>query len=83
MSNDGIIISDSEPTSLDKVTWLKILPDGSREWYERTGESWALVKTESAPALANHTHADLTGEFEGTFKKIKIENGIVTDFELE
>ena len=25
----------------------------------------------------------LTGEFEGTFKKIKIENGIITELELE
>lgn len=83
MSNDGIIISDSEPTSLNKVTWLKILPDGSREWYEQSGTGWSLVKTEAAPASANHTHADLTGEFEGTFKKIKIVNGIVTEFELE
>ncbi len=25
----------------------------------------------------------ITGEYEGTFKKIKIENGIITEFELE
>ena len=25
----------------------------------------------------------VTGEFEGTFKKVKIENGIITEFELE
>jgi hypothetical protein len=25
----------------------------------------------------------LTGEFEGTFKKIKIENGLITEFEVE
>lgn len=25
----------------------------------------------------------LTGEYEGTFKKIKVVNGIITDFELE
>ncbi len=27
--------------------------------------------------------AGLTGEYEGTFKKIKIENGLITEFELE
>ena len=25
----------------------------------------------------------VTGEFEGTFKKVKIKNGIITEFELE
>jgi len=25
----------------------------------------------------------VTGEFEGTFKKIKIENGLITEFELD
>jgi hypothetical protein len=25
----------------------------------------------------------LTGEYEGTFKKIKIENGLITEFELQ
>ena len=99
MANDGIVISDSEPTVTGKVTWLKILPDGSREWREMVDGSWSLVKSESAPASADHshpTHGDidftgdikvggvegLTGEYEGTFKKIKVVNGIVTEFEL-
>jgi hypothetical protein len=25
----------------------------------------------------------LTGEYEGTFKKVKIENGLITEFEVE
>ena len=84
MGNDGIVISESEPTTnVGKFTWLQILPDGTRKWYERLNGGWALVKTEAAPATANHTHSELTGEFEGAFKKIKIENGIVTELELD
>jgi hypothetical protein len=41
------------------------------------------VKEEAPFALKGHSHTDLTGEFEGTFRKIKIVNGIVTEFELE
>lgn len=99
MANDGIVVSDSEPTVPGKVTWLKILPDGSREWYEKSDSGWTLAKTEPAPAAANHshpTHGDInftgdvsvggnegiTGDFEGTFKKIKIVKGIITEFEL-
>ena len=84
MGNDGIVISESEPTTnVGKFTWLQILTDGTRKWYERAGDSWILVKTEPAPATADHTHSAFSGEFEGTFKKIKIENGIVTELELD
>lgn len=100
MGNDGIIVADASPEVQGKVTWLKILPDGSREWYEQDDGSWSLVKSEVAPASADHSHpthgdinftgtisvgvvAGMTGEYEGTFKKIKIINGIVTEFELE
>jgi len=83
MGNDGIFISTSQPDHAGKITWLKFLEDGSREWYEKTADVWELVKTEAASAAANHTHGSLTGEYEGTFKKIKVENGIVTEFELQ
>lgn len=56
MGNDGIVISDVEPTNIGKFTWLKILPDGSREWCERTDGGWAVVKSEAAPAIADHSH---------------------------
>lgn len=60
MGNDGIVISDSEPTTqIGKFTWLKISPDGSREWYEKTDGGWLLVKTEDAPATVDHTHPNL------------------------
>ncbi len=59
MANDGIIISDTAPTASDKIIWLKILPDGSREWYERSDGNWSLIKTEAAPAAADHSHATL------------------------
>ena len=56
------------------IAWLQILSDGTRKWYERSNGGWTLVKTEPG---------GLTGEFEGTFKKIKIVNGMVTEFELD
>lgn len=60
MGNDGLVISDSEPTTnVGKFTWLQILPDGTRKWYERTNGGWSLVKTEDAPALSGHTHPHL------------------------
>lgn len=75
MGNDGLFISESQPIEdSGKFTWLQILTDGTRKWYERSNGGWALVKIEPG---------GLTGEFEGTFKKIKIENGIVTEFEIE
>lgn len=55
-SNDGIVISEVEPTIQGKVTWLKILHDGSREWYEQVDGSWLLIKSECAPAPADHSH---------------------------
>lgn len=60
MGNDGLVISDSEPTtSIGKFTWLQIDQDGTRKWYERANGGWGIVKTESAPAPAEHTHPNL------------------------
>lgn len=56
MGNDGIFVSDSQPESIGKITWLKILPDGSREWYEKTDSGFVKVKDEVASASANHSH---------------------------
>lgn len=54
MGNDGLYISDIEPTDrVGKFTWLQILPDGTRKWYEIVGEVWELVKTEDAPATVD------------------------------
>ena len=75
MGNDGIVILDTEPTTVvGKFTWLQILADGTRKWYEKPDGGWQLVKTELG---------GVTGEYEGTFKKITIVNGIITDFELD
>ena len=56
MANDGVVISDTAPVVVGNVTWLKIAEDGSCEWYEKSGESWVLVKSEDAPAPLDHTH---------------------------
>ena len=55
MGNDGLFISDTEPTDREgKFTWLQILPDGTRKWYEKTsGDAWQLTKTENAPAFVD------------------------------
>ena len=100
MSNDGLIISDATPVDPDpgSHTWLKISPNGSRDWYVSSGAGgWTHVKAEAAPNTFEHaTHgninftgtvsadglAGITGEFEGTFKKIKVQDGIVVEFEL-
>lgn len=83
----------AEPTNKSVVAIPQA--DGSTKWWELTDE-WRLVKTD--PPINSHpTHGDvdflgtisvgsvagLTGEYEGTFKKIKVVNGIITEFELE
>ncbi len=55
----GLIISASEPKLENLYTWMKPLPDGGKEWYEIQNGAWAKVKTEPAPALADHIHAAL------------------------
>ncbi len=56
MGNDGIIVATSEPEAQGKVTWLKIKPDGSREWYEQVNGTFALIESEAAPVSADHSH---------------------------
>lgn len=83
MGNDGIIVADASPEVQGKVTWLKILPDGSREWYEQDDGSWSLVKSEVAPAGADHshpTHGDI--DFTGSVSTDGVEgfSGRITSF---
>ena len=80
MGNDGVIVSETEPTCLDKVTWLKILPDGSREWYERSDSGWNLVQTEANP-LAGGLNLDVTQKIEIT--RLKIVKGLIIELEYE
>ncbi len=63
----------SDPSMAD---WLWFQPS-TDTWHKYNGSTWVAV------AAPSHGHGGVTGEFEGTFKKIKIENGIVTEFELE
>lgn len=55
----GLIISDTQPTDVSYYTWLKINPDGSKNWYEWLNNQWTLVKSEAAPASADHSHSEL------------------------
>lgn len=91
MGNDGIVISESEPTtSIGKFTWLQILPDGTRKWFERADGGWSLVKTEGAPASADHTHSTFEGDSveasgKGEFGSLVVaeENGIDQEVTIE
>lgn len=62
MGRPGIIISEETPGILDNpgYTWLKLFPDGKREWYEGSDSGWTLVHTEEAPNTFEHaTHGDI------------------------
>ena len=50
MGNDGLFITNDAPEHVGKVTWLKILEDGSREWYEKVDGEWEMVASEPSPA---------------------------------
>ncbi len=79
MGNDGILVSLTEPTetNIGKFTWLQILADGTRKWYERSDGDWALVKTELGGISVDLTedHVRIT--------RIKIVNGLITEFESD
>jgi len=53
----GLIISETEPELINRYTWCKPLPDGSKEWYEPSDEGWVLTRTDAAPATSDHAHA--------------------------
>ena len=56
LANDGMIISDTEPTDIGKYIWLRINPDGSRDWFAKLDGAWSLQKSELAPSLPGHNH---------------------------
>ena len=76
--------------------WLWLKPS-TGELYEFDGGQWVLKGTLSLNTHSHATHGDInftgtvsangdegiTGEYEGTFKKITIVKGIITEFELE
>lgn len=58
---NGIIFSDSAPANVTGYAWVKVMPDGSREWYSYNKDShqWVLDHTDIAPASVAHTHPTL------------------------
>lgn len=79
----GVIISETEPSKENRYTWIKPCGDGSIEYYELAEGVWTLSYAIPAHALSGHTHSTYSGEFEGTITKMKVENGIVTEVEVE
>lgn len=66
---NGIIVSSSAPSGVTGYAWLKILPDGAREWwsFNKDTQQWDLDNIEPASALLDHshpTHGDI--DFTGT-----------------
>ncbi len=74
----GLIISTSEPEKINRYTWMKPKPDGSREWYELANDHWALVRTDLAAATADHSHSSYSGTVKIANKRITIVLGAVT-----
>ncbi len=72
--------------------WYK---PSTHQWYTWSGGAWvsdqdgfdALKVTDlsilDGGSLTAGDDPGITGTFEGTFKKIKIKNGIITEFEVE
>jgi hypothetical protein len=92
------IITTDDPNGLPEEfrTWVCLKPS-TGEVYEYIGDQWVVTFTLSKTDHQHPSHGDInftgtisadgvqgiTGEFEGTFKKIKIQDGIITEFELE
>lgn len=55
----------------------------NREHFEQTNANVDELAELRALVEAIVPPEGITGEFEGTFKKIKIVNGIITEFEVE
>lgn len=84
--------SESEPAGNGGpgIRWYK---PSTHEWYTWAGGAWVIdqdgfdfVKIADLTVSGSVTsdgETGLTGEYEGTFKKIKVVNGIITEFELE
>ncbi len=78
----NVVVSEATPSgaissdpSMDDWVWLK---PSTGIWYNFDAATSQWVAVEHL-----HTTQGLTGEYEGTFKKIKVENGLVIEFELE
>lgn len=82
-----VLVSEATPTgrvasdpSMDDWLWLRP-SDGTWHKYNTSTGQWDIVE------VAAHEHPGLgggiTGEFEGRLKKIKVENGFITEIEVE
>ncbi len=80
----------SEERGGSGTRWYK---SSTHQWYSWSGGAWVLAQDgfdavkvadlEITGSCTSGGDAGITGEYEGTFKKVKIENGIITEFEIE
>ncbi|KKL55409.1 hypothetical protein LCGC14_2255700 [marine sediment metagenome] len=77
---------ETSPTGLGPATQWYQPSTGQWRIYNAGTSQWVLIQdgfeSLKVGGVALVT-GGLTGEFEGTFKKIKIENGIITEIEVE
>ena len=71
-----VVVSDATPSGTvasdpTQADWLWFQPN-TNTWHKQVEGEWEAVVPDG-----------VTGEFEGTPKKITLVNGIVTDFELD
>ena len=50
---------------------------------EQIDNGFNVLKVADGGSITVGDDSGITGTFEGTFKKIKIKNGVITEFELE
>ena len=82
---------ENEPTDVGLGTYWYQPSTG--QWRAESGGQWVLSqdgfsellvgKLTVAESFSVNGSEGITGEFEGVLKKITIENGLVTEFELE
>ena len=73
----GLIISSETPSIVEgnRYTWMKVLEDGSIEFYEPTDGGWTKIRT--LPAPSDHKHSDVKLELKTDAGMLVFENGIL------
>ncbi len=93
----NVVVSEATPSgninsdpSMDDWVWLKPSTGvwsnfdvSTSQWVEVEHLHPTLGDIEFTGTITADGEEGITGEYEGTFKKVKVVNGIITDFEVE